>query len=479
LKVEDFKTITYIGNSDKCGVYWIKNITNNKVYIGSAINFGHRKSVHFYTLRKNKGINLHLQRSFNKYKEDNFMFEILEIVDFTDDKIGLKQILLDKEEFWINEFNSIDRLLGYNIRPIPHSNLGMKMSEESKKKMSIAKKQQVWTEEWKRNMSIAAKNKKPCTEETKKRMSESAKKKAFPSQETRDKLARFGDTNPMYGRHHNKNTKEKIGIATAKLTKEEVSQIKTLLLKGFTYKEIAKIFNISPTNIGHIAREKTWKEIEPILNYKKREPKEKVVSNRKQLTRQQVIEIKKLLLQNIKQREIANRFNISEDVISSIKVGRSWSNIKLEDYINNNQLELLKESGNNNNYKLSNDKVIEIKKMLQKGMRPKDIAEIFNVRANTISNIKNNKTFSYIIINEISNEELKSIKLNTGEDNISSKLKKDQVINIKKLLLEGKISNRQIAKIYKVGASTIDSIKSEKTWSHIKLDDYLDEDGNI
>jgi len=59
------------------GIYKIINIINDKFYIGSSKNLNRRKIDHFKLLRKNKHNNKKLQNSFNKYGEDNFIFEIL------------------------------------------------------------------------------------------------------------------------------------------------------------------------------------------------------------------------------------------------------------------------------------------------------------------------------------------------------------------------------------------------------------------
>lgn len=60
------------------------------------------------------------------------------------------------------------------------------------------------------------------------------------------------------------------------------------------------------------------------------------------LSEQQVIEIKILLFKKqLKQKEIAKLFNISSQRVSNIKKGKSWSYIKLEDYINKNENENL------------------------------------------------------------------------------------------------------------------------------------------
>ena len=48
---------------------------------------------------------------------------------------------------------------------------------------------------------------------------------------------------------------------TKKLNEEQVREIKKLSLEGLNYKQIASMFNVDPTNIGHIMRGKCWKHI--------------------------------------------------------------------------------------------------------------------------------------------------------------------------------------------------------------------------
>ena len=62
----------------KSGIYIIRNLVNNKVYIGKSKNVSQRKNAHFNALKLNKHNNQHLQNSYNKYGKDNFQFDILE-----------------------------------------------------------------------------------------------------------------------------------------------------------------------------------------------------------------------------------------------------------------------------------------------------------------------------------------------------------------------------------------------------------------
>jgi group I intron endonuclease len=78
------------------GVYQIRNLINNKVYIGSSKNIKSRRRDHLYYLRHGQH-NRYLQQDWNKYGENNFIFEVL--LECSDDRKTLlaeEQKLLDK-----------------------------------------------------------------------------------------------------------------------------------------------------------------------------------------------------------------------------------------------------------------------------------------------------------------------------------------------------------------------------------------------
>lgn len=91
------------------GIYKITNIKNNKVYIGQSTNIKQRWALHKSELRHKYHENIYLQNAWNKYGEDNFDFSIVEECD------NDKDILDDRETFWINYYRSFDRENGYNI----------------------------------------------------------------------------------------------------------------------------------------------------------------------------------------------------------------------------------------------------------------------------------------------------------------------------------------------------------------------------
>lgn len=93
-------------------VYAIKNIVNNKIYIGSTIHPEKRKNAHFNLLRKGKHHSTHLQRAFDIYGEECFTFEIIEIVNDVNNKSLDK--LRKREKYYIDFYKTTDREYGYN-----------------------------------------------------------------------------------------------------------------------------------------------------------------------------------------------------------------------------------------------------------------------------------------------------------------------------------------------------------------------------
>lgn len=78
----------------KSGVYEIKNITDNKIYIGSSVNIKHRVNRHFKDLRNGNHHSAHLQRAFDKYGEKNFKHRVIAYAP-REDVISLEQKYFD------------------------------------------------------------------------------------------------------------------------------------------------------------------------------------------------------------------------------------------------------------------------------------------------------------------------------------------------------------------------------------------------
>lgn len=112
----------------KSGIYKILNKLNSKLYVGSAVNLDLRWAQHRSKLKFNQHPNKYLQSSFNKNGIVNFEFIVIEYCE--------RASLVELEQYWIDTLKACNRQFGYNTRQIANSNIGVKCSEETKKKLS-------------------------------------------------------------------------------------------------------------------------------------------------------------------------------------------------------------------------------------------------------------------------------------------------------------------------------------------------------
>jgi group I intron endonuclease len=220
----------------KSGIYKILNLLTGDFYIGSTVNFNIRKYNHYKDLRKNLHYNSHLQNAWNKYGEENFKFEIVEIVKE-------KKQLIIKEQYYLDIYNP-----NYNICKIAGNTLGRICSEETKNKI--------------RSKHVG------------KKASSEFKEKARENMIRRNLRA---ENHPLYGRigkdavwfekHHTDETKKKISdmkcgdkSTTAKLDWEKVNQIRNLYKTDkYTHRQLAEMYGVKKTTIYCILNNISWK----------------------------------------------------------------------------------------------------------------------------------------------------------------------------------------------------------------------------
>lgn len=154
------------------GIYCIINCVNGKRYIGSSSDIDKRKLLHLRSLRKGNHHNTVLQRAFNKYGEDSFKFEILEVLQNEDE-------IVFQENYWIAIYDTLK--FGYNMLWAHTSS-----SEGLRKRISWALKGKM-------------------SNETKEKMRKSHLGKTH-SQETKDKIGRGNE-----GKIYSQEVRNKIG----------------------------------------------------------------------------------------------------------------------------------------------------------------------------------------------------------------------------------------------------------------------------
>jgi len=112
------------------GVYCITNTVTNKVYIGSSASKGgikERCRHHKSDLKRNKHCNKYLQHAYNQYGPSAFSYKILEECS--------KEQCLEREQYYMDLFQSYDPDKGYNLCKIAGNTLGRAHSVETRKKI--------------------------------------------------------------------------------------------------------------------------------------------------------------------------------------------------------------------------------------------------------------------------------------------------------------------------------------------------------
>ena len=109
------------------GIYQITCTATGKIYIGSSVNLRMRRKCHFGDLQQQKHHNAKLQRAWNKYGGDAFIFEILEL-------ILIREMLVPREQYWFDKLKPFDEN-GFNIAHIAGSTMGRVCSIETREKI--------------------------------------------------------------------------------------------------------------------------------------------------------------------------------------------------------------------------------------------------------------------------------------------------------------------------------------------------------
>lgn len=113
----------------KSGIYCIRNIINNKVYIGKAKCIYRRMKHHVTSLNtKNKDENRHLINAWHKYGKESFEYFIVEYLPLDE------KLISQRELFWQRHYKALNPETGYNMRE--DSETGLIISKETRKKLS-------------------------------------------------------------------------------------------------------------------------------------------------------------------------------------------------------------------------------------------------------------------------------------------------------------------------------------------------------
>lgn len=185
----------------KSGIYKCTCIGNGKIYVGQSVDLKLRKSMHQSMLKHNRHYNSYLQRSYNKYGEDSFIWEVIEYCE--------KDKLNQREIFWIEFYNCFND--GFNNNEGGAHNRAYVRTDDFKKELSI-----ILTESWNNNQE--------------RRINASQRMMG----EKNPMYGKYGELNPtfgkngsngMLGKHHTKEANEKNRIAHTGLKNKNAKPI--------------------------------------------------------------------------------------------------------------------------------------------------------------------------------------------------------------------------------------------------------------
>lgn len=214
---------------DGIGVYQIRNTVSGLIYIGQTREgFWKRYNFHRWKLRINDHDNKWLQASFNKYGEDAFQFEVIHCVDDP-------EVINDLEVEEIKKAREFGHCC--NIADGGDGAKGVRPSDENIRRLA--------------ELNRIYNTGKKASEETKQRMSEARKGKKRPT----------GMGEKMIKTRHDKIINGE-SMKTTKLTPEQVVDIKRKLMDNISWDDLAEEYHISRSNINAIRSNRSWTFVE-------------------------------------------------------------------------------------------------------------------------------------------------------------------------------------------------------------------------
>jgi group I intron endonuclease len=100
--------------ASEAGIYQIKNIRNNKIYVGSTKNFKTLNGIKFMLENNGFTTNKELQKDWNQFGKEAFTFDKLEKLKESEDPyFSQKEALEELEQKWLDKLKPYGEQ-GYN-----------------------------------------------------------------------------------------------------------------------------------------------------------------------------------------------------------------------------------------------------------------------------------------------------------------------------------------------------------------------------
>lgn len=242
-------------------VYVITNTANGKMYVGKSWNPGYRWNAHRYQARAGHSTLLH--RAIRKYGSDSFSLEVVAGSRSEEDAF-------DVEKVFVERLRSNDPRYGYNRTAGGDGTRGLRVSEETRLKLSIAHTGRVHSAESRARMSAAQRGHKVTwgakisaskrgvdTSTPEQREASRARMSRTVKERTPEQLARI--IAALHGRPVSESTRARLRAGQeragkVKITDADVREIRTLYARGEPGVALANRFGVTPTLISRIAK---------------------------------------------------------------------------------------------------------------------------------------------------------------------------------------------------------------------------------
>jgi len=308
-------------NKKLSGVYCIKNLKNNKIYIGSSIDIVDRWRQHKREFRKNIHSNKYLQYSWNKHGNSSFEFSIIEECNENE--------TLEREQYYLDLYESYNRNKGYNISKSSSAPMmGRKHSKETLIKLSEGVRS--------RDSSVWVRGEDKFNAKFKDKDIIIIKRMIYEGNRIID-IANLYNVEPntitqiKTGERwsHIKTEYDDLIIQTPrqKLNEENIIEIKKLLIEEkLNIKEIADIFEITFGQVSSIKNLNSWENIGEEYN-------EQLINRLSvnKLDKNKVMEIKYLLLEGKSCSEISKIYDVTPSTISYINQNKTWKDVLIDE----------------------------------------------------------------------------------------------------------------------------------------------------
>ena len=197
------------------GIYKITNIINNKCYIGKSEDLAARIRRHYNSLLGGYNRNKHMQAAYEKYGRGSFCIEILE-------EVGDEENINEREKYYIELYKSYDPEYGYNLtKGGDGGNSYVDCMTEEQKEEHYKKHREIRTgknnKNYKKHLYTDGVVSKYLSDDEVEEYENKGWHKGASDYfiETMSKI-HTGENNSFYGKHHSKETIEKILIGQKK-----------------------------------------------------------------------------------------------------------------------------------------------------------------------------------------------------------------------------------------------------------------------